>query len=592
MKLKIMLLLVGVLLLTGFTIPERGTSMIKVYDNNMQLQAVLQNADKISYEKKLNEVWKAEFTLPADDPKVEECLPFRFVEIFDAGERVDLFRILPNKWRAGTDGKTITYSCEHVLSTLLDDILFQYHQTTNLSPTDTLQYILDNQSTERWVIGTVGFTDLFSYSWENVNLLSALFSIPKTYSDAYMWTWDTSVYPWVLNLIEPPASATAEIRYRKNLKGIERDEDPTQVITRLYPLGYGEGINQLTIKDVNGGVPYIDADTIATYGVIAAPFVDKTEESATNLLAKAQAELDRVKIPQVAYSIDAADLYQITQDSIDRFREPGTLVTVYDEDFGVFDARVVSVGKPDIKGNPGAIQIEISTKREDITDLTTNLLNRQRISEVNAQGATNIDSNDYQDNCDSTHPAVIKFYLPAETVRVNKCILSYETEYFRAYEKGAKAGGGVTSDTKGGNYMTSDEKGTWDEDLDPVMGELVTEYGDAVQAHSHFIDWGHSHKVPTHTHDIEYGIYEFEYLPTKLTIKVDGTTVTTNAPISDSDFDIIPYLSKTNGKVDRGTFHTVEIIPNTTTNNPDGLARINASVVKQIFVQSRGGGDY
>ena len=124
------------------------------------------------------------------------------------------------------------------------------------------------------------------------------------------------------------------------------------------------------------------------------------------------------------------------------------------------------------------------------------------------------------------------------------------------------------------------------------MGELVTEYGDEVQSHLHFIDWSHSHSVPSHTHDIEYGIYEFEYLPTKLTIKVDGTTVTTNAPISDSDFDIIPYLSKTSGKVNRGAFHTVEIIPNTTANNPDGLARINASVVKQIFVQSRGGGDY
>ena len=109
---------------------------------------------------------------------------------------------------------------------------------------------------------------------------------------------------------------------------------------------------------------------------------------------------------------------------------------------------------------------------------------------------------------------------------------------------------------------------------------------DAAGTHSHDIE------IPDHTHDIEYGIYEFEYLPTKLTLKVDGTTVTTNAPLSDSDFDIIPYLSKTSGKVNRGAFHTVEIIPNTTANNPDGLARINASVVKQIFVQSRGGGDY
>jgi phage minor structural protein len=578
----------------------------------MVFQAVLQNADKISYEKRLNEVWKAEFSLPADDAKNAYCQPFHFVEIFDAGERVDLFRILPNKFRKSANGKMITYSCEHVLSTLLDDLLFQYHQTTNLSPTDTIQYILDEQSIERWVIGTIEFTDLYSYSWENVNLLSALFSIPKTYSGAYMWTWDTSVYPWVLNLVEPPASATAEIRYRKNLEGIERDEDPTQVITRLYPLGYGEGVNQLTIKDVNGGIPYIDADTVGTYGVIAANFIDKTEENAANLKAKAQAELERVKIPQVTYSIGAVDLYQITQDSIDKFREPGILVTVYDEDLGIFEARLVSVSKPDIKGNPGNIQIEISTKREDITDLTTNLLSRQRISEVNAQGSTNIDSNDYQDNCDSTHPAVIKFYVPEETVRVNKCLLSYETDYFRAYERATKGGGASTETTNSEGshrHKMFDRVATYDEPSNPMVGVYGVKHNStgseegiveiyAEPEENDLYTWDaagtHSHSVtiPNHTHDISYGIYEFEYLPTQLTIVVDGNVIPGATSLSDTDIDIIPYLSKTGGKIDRGTFHTVEITPNTTVDNPDGLVRINASVVKQIFVQSRGGGDY
>jgi hypothetical protein len=240
-------------------------------------------------------------------------------------------------------------------------------------------------------------------------------------------------------------------------------------------------------------------------------------------------------------------------------------------------------------------------------------LNRQRISEVNAQGATNIDSNDYQDNCDSTHPAVIKFYLPDETVKVNKCLLSYETDYFRAYERATKGGGATTETTDSGGshrhkmfdmeisqyYLEPPDDGGWHlfnasmSSTSTIDAGLVL-FGDDVDLYTRDAAGTHSHdiEIPNHTHDIDYGIYEFEYLPTKLTIKVDGTTVTTNAPVSDSDFDIIPYLSKTSGKVNRGAFHTVEIIPNTTANNPDGLARINASVVKQIFVQSRGGGDY
>ena len=36
----------------------------------------------------------------------------------------------------------------------------------------------------------------------------------------------------------------------------------------MYALGYGEGVNQLTIKSVNGGLPYVeDALSIEKYGL-------------------------------------------------------------------------------------------------------------------------------------------------------------------------------------------------------------------------------------------------------------------------------------------------------------------------------------
>jgi len=220
----------------------------------MNLVAVLQNAYNIFYEKKMNELWTASFSLPANDPKNVECQPFRFVEIFDDDERVELFRILPSKFAKSNDGITMTYQCEHVLGTLLDDIMFQYHQTSNLSPANTLTYILSKQSTQRWIVGTVDFASLYEYKWENENLLSAIFGVPKAYSEEYMWTFDTTTYPWKLNLVRPPSEVSAYIRYGKNLVGITKEEDPTYIVTRLYPLGYGEGDNQLTIKSVKG--PY------------------------------------------------------------------------------------------------------------------------------------------------------------------------------------------------------------------------------------------------------------------------------------------------------------------------------------------------
>jgi len=56
--------------------------------------------------------------------------------------------------------------------------------------------------------------------------------------------------------------------------------------------------------------------------------------------------------------------------------------------------------------------------------------------------------------------------------------------------------------------------------------------------------------------------------------------------VSADEVDIVPYLDKDDsGRIRRGAWHTIEIKPNT-------LGRVVASVVSQIFVQSRGGGNY
>src|SRR5690606_16356876 len=155
-----------------------------------------------------------------------------------------------------------TYQCEHVLGTLLDDILFQYHTIGNLGvyTRDVLEYILSKQSTARWQLGTVEFDWQFGYNWENENLLGALFSVPKPFVDEYMWTWDTTTYPWTLNLVRPSNEVQAVIRYGVNMQGIERMIDPSNVVTRIYGLGYGEGVNQLRSAELNDGTPSLDAE--------------------------------------------------------------------------------------------------------------------------------------------------------------------------------------------------------------------------------------------------------------------------------------------------------------------------------------------
>ena len=99
----------------------------QIFDRNMKRLAFLDNAVSVSYSLEINSLWTATFTLPADDDKNAYCQPLNFVEIFDGDERIDLFRIIGEDLER-SNGATRFYDCEHVLATLLSDVLFQYHQ--------------------------------------------------------------------------------------------------------------------------------------------------------------------------------------------------------------------------------------------------------------------------------------------------------------------------------------------------------------------------------------------------------------------------------------------------------------------------------
>lgn len=606
-----------------------------VYDVNMKPVAVLENASGVGYEQRHNELWKAWFSLPANDPKSAECKPFRFVELWEDDDRVDLFYILPEDINKTADGPIKSYQCEHVMGTLLDDVLFQYHQVDGLTPEGTLNYILEKQTSNRWQIGTVDFVECYSYKWENENLLSALLSVPAIYSEEYVWTWDTSTTPWTLNLVRASSQVSAYILYHKNLDTIGKNEDPTGIITRIYGLGYGEGVNQLTIKDVNGGLPYLDADTLTTYGIKSYIHVDLSEENADMLKAKLAIILEANKNPRITYSVSAMELYQITKDSIDKFL-CGALVYANDSETNMeFNARVKVRRKNDYTSDPGKIDLEIGNAVLTIADFNTDLSTRQRISETYAQGATNLDSHDFADNCDPDYPAVIRFFIPEEMVRINKMMLRYDVLPFRGYTKGAIASG------KHAHLMFKDmDGGVWEGDSPSNWRSYMSEeaehnHGLTNHAHGNAENTAQGSEYPAHKHDFNYPLYTMQARkssiledfynvglavpatggspdgediwtwgteddhqhetifgiilstesPSEIVVAVDGTPIS-GLGLNETDVNIVPYLTKdSNGKVTRGVWHEIVITPN-------AIGRVVANVVTQMFVQSRGGGDY
>jgi phage minor structural protein len=557
-----------------------------------------------------------------------------------------LFRIVPALTVKNATNETVEYRLEHVIATLLDDVLFGYHQTTNYTTRQNIDYILDQQTVKHWRLGSCDFERFFHYKYENENgLLGPLLAIPQLFDEGYQWTYNTSSYPWTINLVKPATAPTCEIRYAVNLRGIERLVDTSEIVNRIYPLGAGEGVNQLRITDVNANKPYLeDSASIAKYGLKSYVWIDKSFEDAATLKANAQGLLTKWSSPRVSYKVSAADLTEITGASIHKLVE-GAVVRITDPELGVIEQRILSERKPDITGSPGEIELEIGNLSDDIATLNAEIQRRQQVNDAYTQGSTNIDSHNYNDNCDGSHPAVIRFYLPNDLVNVNTMSLSYETDAFRAYSRATKSGGSntiqttsasgggttvqTTSESGGSTVRSSSEGGdhshlmfksvagpveqvadalfygktsggsSLDVNFNATQSDMYT-YGSS-GAHSHSISFpahthtvnvvipSHSHTVqvnlPAHSHDVEHGIYELPTKPSAVTVKVDGTTIPGNS-IAGNDIDIVPYLAKdSDGRVQRGTWHEVTLTPN-------GLGRINANIISRLFVSSHIGGNY
>mgnify|MGYP000959704339 FL=1 len=611
-------------------------NIIRVYDQNMKKLAYLQNAFNISYDLTLNELWFAKFTLPADDPKNIYCQPFNYVEIYDGKDRIELFRIMSSELTRAEQG-TIIYQCEHVLATLLDDVMYQYHQIGggSIGTVQALRYILDRQLTPHWQLQQCDFDRRFEYKWENENLLAALFSVPKPFDEKYRWEFDTTGTIWRISLKRLPTKFRADIMYRKNMLRIQKEVDPTTIVTRLYCLGYGEGDNQLDIRSVNGGIPYLEANT-TTWGIKSSILVDRRFESPETLKAYGQTVLNELKNPYKTYSVQAIDLYRKSPEKYERFF-PGDIVRIVDKEDGITeDLPIVKVSKSDVTGNPGAVSIEIANKSRDITGSISALQERARINDTYAQGATNQMIVPYADNADPSNPATLRFYIPDTLVRINKCILNYRLEPFRAYSKAIGGGGGAMTTTEAGGasvatsrsapagltqiriypqvsygtgfaletsyqsdhnhgipggtgLATTTEGAVW---FTPSGGHshMMPRHGHEVMvsgedSHNHQVNLpNHEHTIvlPSHSHALEFGIYQGETADS-VSIKVDGKAIPQTKP--DEDIDIIKHLSVDSaGKIQRNTWHEIEI-------TPGAMSRIVANIYLQIFTNSRGGED-
>ena len=427
----------------------------------MNRLGILKNACKVGYAHVMNDLWTGSFSLPAPDPDNERCQAVHsIVELFDGDRSAGLYRICEEpEMEYRTENALHAYSLEHVLAFLFDDRIDGVLELggTGVTTGQIIERLLSYQTVRRWRLGICEFSYQFQYSWESEDLLNAIYSLPKCFSEPYHWTFDTSVTPWKLNLLKGEAVPSCELRYGRNERGIRRGRDLSSLCTRLYCSGSGEGVNRTTIRDAaanQSGLPYIDSPNISRYGVIARHLIDRSVTSPDLLYEKGKAYLKELEEPRVSYTLSALDLFRKTGLDRDRMEE-GRCIRVLDDGIGMsFTSTILEIRKEDVDGDPLGAEVVIANRSEDVSGTIENLSARAAITAAYAQGATNLFPLQIMDNADSAHPARMKFYVPETCSRINQVLLSYTLSPFRAFSTGAAAGGFQADVTADGGQST------------------------------------------------------------------------------------------------------------------------------------------
>ncbi len=166
------------------------------------------------------------------------------------------------------------------------------------------------------------------------------------------------------------------IKIAKNLKSMSRSVDPTDIVTRLTPLG--ERIEsededatdaseaRLTIEEVNNGIPYIDDDAlIAEFGIQGGSETWDDITLPNRLLNTARRWLENQQLVHTQYELSALDLFLIGL-SIDNF-DLGNSHPVINPIMGI-DERLRIIGKTTDINTPEDASLKIGDKFKNLAE--------------------------------------------------------------------------------------------------------------------------------------------------------------------------------------------------------------------------------
>ena len=215
------------------------------------------------------------------------------------------------------------------------------------------------------------------------SILRAFYRLRDTVG-GYLYVDNDRKLQWASSIGEDKGQ---QIRYRKNLIGIERTIDYSQLCNKLYAYGAGEGSEaRIKLSDADGQAEdYVEDATSQGVppagwgGIYIQTFIEKSITHPNTLLAWANLKLAEVKDPPISYRVDTLDLSQSSDMdfSFDAL-QIGSTVTVIDEDLGIdVSVQVVRIEHPDLL-HPEYMVIELANRTKDIADAMLEVYDKQQ----------------------------------------------------------------------------------------------------------------------------------------------------------------------------------------------------------------------
>ena len=251
-----------------------------------------------------------------------------------------------------------TIQLEHVVCSLKDRILFGSYEPSNMGGGDTitaeqaLRFVLSKQTD--WRLGQCDYDFSAPYKFDGDSIFDAIQKITATLDEPWWWL-DTSVYPFVFNLVHRQAGVACEMRPGRNLTAITKEIDKNGMITRFYPIGK---------DDLHITGEYV-ARNDTVYGVREKVQVDQELTTEAELIAWANEMLNKHAQPVVTITAEGLELADVTGESLDNLKL-GTICRIPLTEYGtIIEERITQIEYTEKGTNREKVRFTLSNQQTD-----------------------------------------------------------------------------------------------------------------------------------------------------------------------------------------------------------------------------------